>query len=189
MIILFDINTILLFIGGLFSLFLTAVIIYSKQESKRDIERKRLKIEKKRRPEIGDIEQKLNDTYGYAKLSFVQELTKYGLQPLVIISFVNIFSTSNEIVLIINGVLTFILVMYIIMHEFWAAFRNSKKRWYQLMLLTSWIAMFLYISFTNNLVNKNDNNVGEQLSTTRNSVNFIESIKIKDDKIKKTVEI
>ena len=164
--IIFNTNTILLFIGGLFSLFLTVIIIYSRQESKRQIERERLEVEKKRNPEIGDVEQKLNDTFGYAKLSFVQELTKYGLQPLVIISFVNLFSNSNKVVLIINGVITFILVMYIIMHEFWAASKNSKEKWYQWIMLISWIFLFFYISITSNLEKDKNDDLGQPVSSS-----------------------
>jgi hypothetical protein len=150
---LFNLDTLLLFLGGLFSLFLTVVIIYSRQEFKRGQEKGRLEKEKKDNPEsVGDIEQKLNDSYKFRKISFLEELTIYGLQPLFIISFVNLF---NRPIMIMDVVITFVLIVFIIMHEFWAASRNSTKKWYQILIICSWITLFIFISIKSN---QNGNN-------------------------------
>ncbi len=142
---LIDLKTLLLFIGGLFSLILTVGIYYSKQQYKRELERKRLKDVQQSNPKIGDIEEKLNDFYDFRKLSFLQELINYGIQPLVIISFVNLFDTPS----VVDVVATFSLTIFAIMHELWARASYSKKIPYQILLLVCWIGLFFIINLKN----------------------------------------
>lgn len=137
----------LLFLGGLFSLFLTVTIIFLKQSYKRDIERKRLEDIKRYRPEeVGDVEAKLNDSIEFQKVNFLQELCIWSIQPLLIISFASLFSQSSEIEII--G--AFILILLTMLHEFSFANRFSKNIFYQLFIFLIWIVFFCMISYKAN---------------------------------------
>lgn len=142
-------NTVfLLYLGGIFSLLLTVAIIFVKQIQKREIERKRLEQVKQYRPEeVGDIDAKLNDSFDFRFPSFLQEITVWGIQPLFIISFVNLFSIAGEIELII----TFSLVILTLFHEFYLSEKFSYNGWYQSLIILIWLVSFFIISFRMNI--------------------------------------
>jgi len=164
---LYNLETLLLFLGGIFTFLLPVVIIYSKREGKRDDERKRLEELKRREPAaVGDIEQKLNDSFEFKKLSFIQLLAVYALQPLFIISFINLFNKP----LIIDVVVAFGLILFIIMHEFWASSRFSSKRWYQFVILGCWLVLFVFISLKNNREELGQKQKSEQIHQCPNDI-------------------
>jgi hypothetical protein len=142
----------LLFLGGLFSLVLSVIIIIAKQEHRRSIERGRLEAVKQKDPElVGDIEAKLNDSFEFRKFDFGELLTIWSLQPLLIICFVNLFSAQGTVEVII----TFALTIFIILHEFWTSNQFSKSRWYQFLIFILWIILFFTISYRDNILNGN----------------------------------
>ncbi|MGZ4041648.1 MAG: hypothetical protein ACXVNM_01180 [Bacteroidia bacterium] len=142
-------ETFLLFLGGVFSLILTVIIIFAKQEYKRGIKRAELETQKKIQPEaVGDIETKLNDSYEYRKINFLELLALWGLQPLFIISFINLFYQPSTLEII----LAFSLVVFTILHEFWSGIKYSSNGFYQTILVFFWIGLFLLISYRTNKV-------------------------------------
>ncbi len=148
---IFHYETFLLFLGGIFSLILTVIIIFVKQEYKRHLRREELKGQAKVAPDaVGDIEAKLNDSYEYRKLDFFELLTVWGLQPLFIISFINLFYKPNTIEII----LAFLLVVFTILHEFWSGVEFSKKIGYQITVLAFWMLLFVLISYRMNGITK-----------------------------------
>lgn len=141
---LYNHDVFLLFIGGVFSLVLTVAIVFLKQIHKRSIERKRLEEQKKFRPEeIGDIDAKLNDSTDFKNPNLFQELTLWGIQPLLIISFASLFSHSSEIEIII----AFSLIILTLFHEFHLADQFSKNGYYQWFILLLWVFVFFIISY------------------------------------------
>ena len=143
----------LLFLGGLFSLVLTVVVIIAKQEYKRSIERERLKIIQQQNPEaVGDIEAKLNDSFEFRKFNLFELFTVWGLQPLFIICFVNLFTAQGAI----EVVIAFSLTIFIILHEFWTANQYSKNALYQFWILILWIGLFFTISYRDNVLKQPD---------------------------------
>ncbi len=138
----------LLFIGGLFSLLLTIAVIYIKQLTKRETERKRLEEEKRFQPEaVGDIDAKLEDSVEFKKPNIFQELTKWGIQPLLIISFISLFEQATEVEII--G--TFFLVILTLFHEFYLAEKFSIASKYQFTILAIWIFFFFLLSYKTNI--------------------------------------
>ena len=136
-----------MFLGGLFSLILSVIIIIAKQEHKRSIERERLQIVQQQTPEtVGDIEAKLNDSFEFRKFNFWELVTVWGLQPLFIICFINLFTAQGAI----EVVIVFSLTIFIILHEFWTGNHYSKNRWYQFFILILWVGLFFTISFRDN---------------------------------------
>ena len=143
----FNLEIFFLFIGGAFALFLTVTIIYSKQEFKRNIERNRLKLLKSQDAEqVGDIEEKLDQSYEFNKLNYGHLLVNFGLQPLFIIGFVNLFNNQG----IIEIIIVFILIIWTITHELWASAKYSEKFAYQFLLLIVWLLLFLFMSYQMN---------------------------------------
>lgn len=142
-------DVLLLFLGGLFSLVLSVIIIIAKQEHKRSIERERLKVVQQQTPEeVGDIEAKLNDSFEFRKFNFGELLTVWGLQPLFIICFVNLFTAQGAI----EVVIAFLLTIFIILHEFWTSNQYSKNGWYQFFILILWVGLFFTISYRDNIL-------------------------------------
>lgn len=138
----------LLFMGGIFSLILSIIIILSKQEHKRDIEREKLKVIQQQNPEsVGDIEAKLNDSFEFRKLDFWQLLTVWSLQPLFIVCFVNLFTDQG----VIEVIIAFALTLFIIVHEFWTGNQYSSNRYYQSFILILWIGLFFTISYRDSI--------------------------------------
>jgi hypothetical protein len=135
-------HIILFFLGGLFSLILTVIILYAKQEYKRNLERDRLK--RLLPEEVGDIESVLNDSFEFGKLNFFSELTKYGVQPLFILSFINLFTNSNSYSIIC----TFLLTIITIAHEFYLASKYSDSSYYRIFIACLWIILYIIILFT-----------------------------------------
>lgn len=156
---LINYDVFLLFLGGLFSLVLSVIIIIAKQEHKRSIERERLKVVQQQNPEaVGDIEAKLNDSFEFRKVAFVELMTVWGLQPLFIICFVNLFSAQGTIEVII----AFALTIFIILHEFWTGNQYSKSGWYQFFILVLWIGLFFTISYRDNILKQQEKAKTEQ---------------------------
>lgn len=146
---LINYDVFLLFLGGLFSLVLSVIIIIAKQEHKRSIERERLKVVQQQNPEaVGDIEAKLNDSFEFRKFDFCELSTVWGLQPLFIICFVNLFSAQGTIEVII----AFALTIFIILHEFWTGNQYSKNGWYMFFILVLWVGLFFTISYRDNIL-------------------------------------
>ena len=161
---LFDYNTFLLFLGGIFSLILTVIIIIAKQEYKRHLERERLTAAKQKDPEaVGDIEAKLNDSYEFRRFNFFELLTQWGLQPLFIISFINLFYSPSTIEIII----AFALTVFVILHEFWSGVQFSNKRPYQILIHVLWLGLFLLFSYrANTMTTDRDKNQQTQTQQT-----------------------
>jgi len=156
---LFNNDIFLLFLGGLFSLVLSVIIIIAKQEHKRSIEREKLKVIQQQNPEaVGDIEAKLNDSFEFRKFDFLELLTVWGLQPLFIICFVNLFSAQGTIEVII----AFALTIFIILHEFWTGNQYSKNGWYQLFILVLWVVLFFTFNYRDNILKQQDKAKTEQ---------------------------
>lgn len=150
---LLNYDVLLLFLGGLFSLVLSVIIIIAKQEHKRSIERERLKVVQQQTPEaVGDIEAKLNDSFEFRKFDFWELLTVWGLQPLFIICFVNLFTAQGAI----EVVIAFSLTIFIILHEFWTGNQYSKNGWYQFFILILWVGLFFTISYRDNILKQPD---------------------------------
>ncbi len=146
-------ETFLLFLGGICSVLLAVVIIFGKQEYKRALKRDELKLEAKEKNQSAtaeDIEAKLNDSYEFRRIDFFEKLTQWGLQPLFIISFINLFSKPNVYELL----LTFVLMLFTISHELWSSIQFSKKKAYQILLLSSWVVLFMLISYRTNHLQK-----------------------------------
>ena len=163
---LYNHTVFLLYLGGVFSLLLTVSIVYVKQIQKRNIERKRLEQVKQFKPEeIGDIEAKLNDSFDFRFPIFLHEITIWGIQPLFIIAFVNLFTGTGEGEIII----AFLLVILTLFHEFHFADKFSNNRWYQSFVIFIWVVTFVIISFRTNKIEekiKDDKQKLEQLHTT-----------------------
>lgn len=147
----YNYETFLLFFGGICSFILPVSIIFAIHQFKRNGERERLTKLKEKDPEaIGDIEAKLNDSYDFKPLNFLELLTIYALQPLFIISFINLFYSPTAI----ETISVFFLIVLIIQHELWSAKRHSKNIFYQLLIFALWIALFLIISNKANNLNQ-----------------------------------
>lgn len=133
----------LLFLGGIFSLILTVTVIFIKQGTRRESERKRLVEERRIRPEaVGDIEAKLDDSIEFRSPDVLEEITKWGIQPLFIVSFASLFSQMSESIL----VAFFSLIILTFLHEFYLSDKYAKKTIYQLFLLFVWLIFFVLIS-------------------------------------------
>ncbi len=159
-------NVFLLFLGGIFSLILSVIVIIAKQEYKRTIERERLKAVQQQNPEaVGDIESKLNDSFEFRKFNFRNLLTIWGLQPLFIICFVNLFSVQGTIEVII----AFALTILIILHEFWISNQYSKNGWYQFFILLLWIGLFFTIGYRDNIYKQQEKIKTEQTTIDKNN--------------------
>ncbi|MES2006314.1 MAG: hypothetical protein V4450_17480 [Bacteroidota bacterium] len=136
-----------LFIGGLFSLLLTIVILIARQEHKRYIERGRLEEARRANPEgVGDIEAKLDDTPSFRSIDIPAETTKWGIQPLLIISFISLFDQSSTLEIIC----AFCLVLVTILHEFYLADRFASNMRYQIFIGILWLFFFCMLSYKAN---------------------------------------
>ena len=158
-----------LFLGGFFSLVLSVVIIYVKQEHKREIKRADLAEIKKRDPEsVGDIEEYLNDSYDYKKTNFFELLTIFGLQPLFIICLANLI--SFQVLLGVTGVtIVFVLLIFIFLHEFSWSVKYSSKNIYKFSMLVSWILLFIILSIVvNHNVKIREDANNQQVLTSEN---------------------
>lgn len=133
-----------LYLGGLFSLLLAVTIVYVKQFYKRSIERKRLEQAAQDNAfAVGDIDANLDDSFEFQKPNFGQQLVVWGIQPLFIICFINLFAMSGEPELII----AFAFLIFTIFHEFIFAERYSKNIRYQLIIIVFWLATFFIFSY------------------------------------------
>lgn len=135
---IFDLNTLYLFIGGIFSIFLPVIIIIGKQGFKRGEKRKELE----KNNQVGDIEQWLDESYEYKRPHFLKLMTEWSLQPLFIISITNLISHSG----FLESLITFLLTLMIFLHELWMSERHSNKLWYQGLMLLIWFIVFCIIN-------------------------------------------
>ncbi|MBV8328004.1 hypothetical protein [Chryseobacterium sp.] len=133
----FDKEIFNLFIGGICSILLPVFIIIGKQGYKRQQKREELQKENN----VGDIDSWLNDSYEYKQSNFRKLMTQWCLQPLFIICISILFSSSGLYI----GLLTFVLVLLIFLHELWVANRYSENAIYQLFMLLVWIISYLII--------------------------------------------
>lgn len=138
---IFDLNTLYLFLGGFFSVFLPVVIIIGKQGSKRQDKREELE----RNNQVGDIEQWLNESFEYKRPHFLKLMTEWSLQPLFIISITNLINHSG----FLEALVIFSLTLMIFLHELWMSKRHSGKWWYQILMLIIWLYVFCVINFGN----------------------------------------
>jgi|GEM_PF-1105304 len=136
-----------LYAGGLFSLMLAIAIVFVKQIQKRSIEKKRLEQEALDRPEeVGDIDQKLNDSFEYKFPDIMEQLVIWGIQPLAIICFINLFTVHGDVDIII----AFLFIIYIFFHEFYLGENFAKRNFYQWIVIALWLVTFLLISIRTN---------------------------------------
>jgi hypothetical protein len=90
-----------LFLSGICSFVLPALIFYAIRQNRRDAEITRLEEIKKTDPDsVGDINAKLEDTYEFKQINLWELFTNYALQPLFIISFINLFNQPNPVEII-----------------------------------------------------------------------------------------
>lgn len=151
---IFNKSIFLLFLGGLFSLILSVVIIWLKQQHKRDVERVRLETIKEKNPEeVGDVNAKLDDSYEFRKFYIPELFAIWGLQPLFITCYVNLFTSYG----ILETCITFILFILILIHEFSTSLKYSKNLKYQIFILALWIISFFTISYRVNSLENNEN--------------------------------
>lgn len=138
----------LVYLGGLFSLILTVAIIFIKDNMRREAQRKYYnKIKESRPDEVGDIEAKLDDD-GFKSPSIFRIVTTWGIQPLLILWFLSLFSLQGELVVSV----VFFLLVLTLLHEFYMDERYSSKRLYQLFILAVWVITFFINSYITNLV-------------------------------------
>ncbi|MEJ5144686.1 hypothetical protein [Sphingobacterium sp. MYb388] len=136
-------ETLYLFIGGLFSIILPVIIIFGKQGYKRN--EKRAELEKQAaagNDTIGDIDIWLDTSYEHKMPKFLQLLTEWSLQPLLIIFITTLFTSTGPLI----AFFTFIVVSLVILHELWLGKEHSAKAWYQILMLALWIVAYLVIS-------------------------------------------
>jgi hypothetical protein len=161
----FNDRVFLLFLGALFSLLLTIVVIWVKQVFKRNLERKRLEdLEKIRPEEVGDIKAKLNDSVDFKSPNFLSEFAKWGIQPLLIVSFVSLFDHTSEVEISC----AFFLVLWTILHEFYLADSYGKKLAYQIIIGLVWVLFFFMISYKANHLPVDGNN--KQLNQSESAI-------------------
>jgi hypothetical protein len=151
----FNHEVLLIFLGGLLTLFLTVILVFGKQAFKRELERGRLKANYKSDPDASNkIEAKLDDSYEFRKLNFIELLAEHGLQPLCIISFISFFYPSRTL----ETFFAVAVVFFTILHELWSGKRYSGSFWYQLLLGVCWLSLFALISFNANEFEKSKAN-------------------------------
>lgn len=73
-------------------------------------------------------------------------LVNTGIQPLLIVVFINLLDRPNEL----NIIGAFGLVIFVIFHEFYLSDKYSTKLFYQLIILLMWIIFFLILSYWTN---------------------------------------
>lgn len=127
----------ILFIGGICAWFLATTI-----DSIKNI---------KRSNEVGQyslVGEKLSNKL-YAVLPDIRKaLVNSGIQPLLIVTFINLLENPNEL----NVIGVFSLVIFIMFHEFYLSDKYSGKLFYQLIILSIWVIYFVFISYTANLM-------------------------------------
>lgn len=145
---IYNFKTLIFFLGGICTFFLPVIIKISYREVERKIERKKLTVLKQTQPEIvGDVEEKLNNSSGFERINFFESITFYALQPLFIISFINLFDLPSPFEIM----MVFILLLFIIVHEFWSGELFSKRRFYQFIIIAFWLTLYLMICHRENI--------------------------------------
>lgn len=156
---LYNYTVALAFLGSLIALALPVAIIYVKQWNRRDEKKKQLEIEKQYRPQqIGDIDAWLDDSVDYQKPNVFQIATVLGLQPLLIMGFVSLFTQTSAV----ESFTVSVLVVWAFVHEFRLADHSSKKIGYQLLMLLGWVMLFCILSYRTNIHEKNVQQVNMQ---------------------------
>lgn len=146
--ILYNHHIFLIFLGGVFTVFLGTTIVFLKQMFKRHLRRNQLAGEAQVSPEsVGDVEEKLNDTTGFQRPNFLALLTEWAMQPLLIIVFISLFERSSELEIFF----TFSLIILILFHELYWFELYGKKIGYQIFVLGLWLFYFGMISCKTNI--------------------------------------
>lgn len=167
----------LLFLGGVFSLVLTIAVIAAKQYYKRNLQRDRLEEEKRKSPEtVGDITANLDDSHEFKKPDIAKELANWGIQPLLIISFVSLFDQTS----VLEISIAFGLVILTLFHEFHFAQKFTDKTIYQLCILLLWVILFLILSYKANIkeTEVSPSKKNDKAKTTNDLINPSPSIKV-----------
>lgn len=125
----------ILFIGGVCAWFLAATIdtIKNVQGSNEDGRNPGDKKTDRITAVLPDIRKALVDS---------------GIQPLLIVTFVNLLDDPNEL----NVIGVFSLVIFIMFHAFHLSDKYSGKLFYQLIILSIWGIYFFFISYSANLL-------------------------------------
>jgi hypothetical protein len=149
---LYNNSVFLSFLGGLFSLAFTVVVLYIKQMQKRDYGRDLLMETYKNNPEIGDIDTKLDESLEYKKPIVGEIIAAWGLQPLYIIAFASLLNQTSYVEVI--GI--FALTIIVLLHEFLWERKYSKVFGYQLFIMALWIIFYVLITLkTNEKISRN----------------------------------
>ena len=183
--IIYNYGTFILYIGGAFSAALLATFAYIRQYNKReaakeDLEKKAIaKGEEVDHRKIADI---LDNSTNWQSPDFIQDLISWGIQPLFIVSFVNLFGNAG----LFEKIIAAALLVFTILHESIFVKEHSKKWQYQVLVGFLWISSYFFIAYkTNQRDSKTLSNVQtEQVkSTTANSGNSAKNVN--DSLIKK----
>jgi hypothetical protein len=136
-----DTRTVIIFAtGGLFPWILAVVILYIQKNNIRKEKSNGYKVQQKYEPGVvGDIEAKLEND-GFGKPNIVELLARNGLQPLFILSLAEIVNDASYIYV---GVV-FVLLLLILLHEFYWSEKYSKEPLYLIGLLVLWLGIFAY---------------------------------------------
>lgn len=141
---LVELEILYIYLAGLATIFFRVIIIFTKQEYKRSIERERLKnLPNDEHNPVGDVESKINDSYEFKKVNFWNEFALLSIQPLFLLVFLNLYTTSNW--LSISA--AFGLLSFMIVHEFYGAITYSDSKWYKFIICLVWISCLLMSSF------------------------------------------
>lgn len=125
----------ILFIGGVCAWFLAATI-----DTIKNVQR------------LNKIGHKPSDKKAHKISSVLPDIRKSladsGIQPLLIVTFVNLLDDPNEL----NVIGVFCLVIFIMFHAFYLSDKYSRNLFYQLIILALWGAYFFFISYSANLL-------------------------------------
>ncbi|WP_333624301.1 hypothetical protein [Sphingobacterium siyangense] len=124
------------YIGGVISILLTVLIVFSKHYYKRQL----IRNQNKDNPNIGDIEVWLDEQVDSKRLNFFAVMAEWSLQPLFIICLTNIPAGRLLSTIIICGI-----VLMMIAHEFILSDLYANKLWYQISLLAIWTIYYFLL--------------------------------------------
>ena len=134
-------DIVFLFFGGIFSILLPSVIVYSKRELLRINKKKELQEEN---PEVyGDLDAFLDDSVHYKRINFLDHIIEQAIQPLFIICLFEVFkqNETEEVLLLVC------LVIVMFLHELFAAEIYAGKRIYRIFIVILWIVAFTTYSY------------------------------------------
>jgi len=133
----------LFMVGGVFSLFLAAVLIYCKQNIKHKQEKDSILRNIQLAPELrnyyGDVDEYLKNQHQFRQLFFWEEITINSLRPLYIMAFVNLFS-SNTIIAVFFA---FAITILSFAHELILADKYRNYWLYRVIIFSGWVFFYL----------------------------------------------